>query len=84
MNRGYAGFYRSFYLRSSYEYAYAVYLDYFSIPWSYEDQVFNIDGKNYKPDFFFYDQYGNLEKIVEIKSRNKKAKEKAVRSIKNH
>lgn len=82
MNRGYGGFYKDFYLRSSYEYAYAVYLDHFSIPWSYEDQVFNIDGKSYKPDFFFYNQYGNLEKIVEIKSRNKKAKEKALHLLK--
>ncbi|MBD7983176.1 restriction endonuclease [Sporosarcina sp. Sa2YVA2] len=82
MNRGYGGFYKGFYLRSSYEYAYAVYLDHYSIPWSYEDQVFNIDGKSYKPDFFFYNQYGNLEKIVEIKSRNKKAREKALHLLK--
>lgn len=81
MNRGYAGFYKDFYLRSSYEYAYAVYLDQMFIPWSYEDQVFDIEGKKYKPDFFFYDQFGNLEKIVEIKSRNKKAKEKAIRQL---
>ena len=84
MNRGYAGYYKNFYLRSSYEYAYAVYLDYFSITWSYEDQFFSIDGKNYKPDFFFYDQYGNLEKIVEIKSRDKNALRKGKRTIKNH
>ena len=32
----------------------------FSIPWSYEDQTFDIEGKSYKPDFFFYDQYGEL------------------------
>ncbi len=81
MNRGYAGFYKEYYLRSSYEYAYAFYLDYFSVPWSYEDQVFEIDGKSYKPDFFFYDQNGKLEKIVEIKSRNKEAKEKAEKRL---
>lgn len=62
MNRGYAGFYKGFYLRSSYEYAYAVYLDQMFIPWSYEDQVFDIEGKSYKPDFFFYDQFGKLKK----------------------
>ncbi|PIC62757.1 restriction endonuclease [Sporosarcina sp. P13] len=72
MNRGYAGFYKGFYLRSSYEYAYAVYLDQFNIPWSFEDQNFEVHGKVYKPDFFFYDKQGSLEKIVEIKSRNKK------------
>lgn len=82
MNRGYAGFYKNHYLRSSYEYAYAVYLDHFSIPWSYEDQVFEIDGRSYKPDFFFYDQYGNLVKIVEIKSRNKIAIERAKERLK--
>lgn len=72
LNRGYAGFYKGFYLRSSYEYAYAVYLDQFNITWSFETQVFEVNGKFYKPDFFFFDKDGNLEKIVEIKSRNKK------------
>lgn len=81
MNRGYAGFYKGFYLRSSYEYAYAIYLDHIAVPWSYEDQVFDVNGKSYKPDFFFYDQFGKLEKIVEIKSRNMKAKEKAKRQL---
>lgn len=80
LNRGYAGFYKGFYLRSSYEYAYAVYLDQFNISWSFETQIFEVNGKIYKPDFLFYDKNGKLEKIVEIKSRNKKeielAKEK--------
>ncbi|MCM3161704.1 restriction endonuclease [Metabacillus litoralis] len=70
MNRGYAGFYKNYYLRSSYEYAYAKYLDFHKIPWSYEDHSYDIGYKTYKPDFFFYDQNGKLEKIVEIKSRN--------------
>lgn len=77
LNRGYAGFYKGFYLRSSYEYAYAVYLDQFNISWSFETQVFEVNGKFYKPDFFFYDKDGNLEKIVEIKSQNKKELELA-------
>ena len=81
MNRGYAGFYREYYLRSSYEYAYAKYLDYHSIQWSYEDNAFDIGYKTYKPDFFFYDKDGNLKKIVEIKSRNKKAKEEAKNAL---
>lgn len=71
MNRGYAGYYKGFYLRSSYEYAYAVYLDYHQLPWSFEDQNYEIDGSFYKPDFFFYNKAGTLEKIVEVKSRNK-------------
>ncbi|OLN23339.1 hypothetical protein BTO30_05065 [Domibacillus antri] len=82
MNRGYAGFYKDFYLRSSYEYAYAVYLDHHSIPWSYEDKIYDIGFKKYKPDFFFYDQYGNVEKIVEIKSRDSQAKKDAQHCLK--
>lgn len=82
MNRGYAGFYKGRYLRSSYEYAYAKYLDYYSIPWGYEDKVFDLGYKLYKPDFFFYDQKGKLIKIVEIKSRNKEAKKNARKALK--
>ncbi|MDF2904489.1 MAG: restriction endonuclease, partial [Bacillus sp. (in: firmicutes)] len=81
MNRGYAGFYGVHYLRSSYEYAYARYLDYLSIPWSYEEYTFNIGYKTYKPDFFLYDKDGKLEKIVEIKSRNEKAKTEAKKAL---
>ncbi|WP_316569633.1 restriction endonuclease [Neobacillus sp. YIM B06451] len=81
MNRGYAGFYKGHYLRSSYEYAYAKYLDYHSIPWSHEDSTFDLGYKLYKPDFFIYDQYGNLIKIIEIKSRNKEAKIEAKRAL---
>ncbi|WP_040208053.1 PDDEXK family nuclease [Neobacillus jeddahensis] len=82
MNRGYAGFYKGHYLRSSYEYAYAKYLDYHSIQWGYEDTVFELGYKMYKPDFFFYDQNNILEKIVEIKSRDKEAKDNARQALK--
>jgi hypothetical protein len=81
LNRGYAGFYRGHYLRSSYEYAYARYLDYNSIPWSYEDETYDIGYKLYKPDFFFYNQNGSLYKIVEIKSRNTTAISEAKRAL---
>ncbi|MDE5412267.1 restriction endonuclease [Alkalihalobacterium chitinilyticum] len=81
MNRGYAGFYKGRYLRSSYEYAYAKFLEHHSIPWGYEDKDFDIGYKIYKPDFFFYDEYGKVIKIVEIKSRNNKAKEEAQRAL---
>lgn len=77
MNRGYAGFYKGYYLRSSYEYAYAKYLDYFSIDWDYEVKVFDLGYKLYKPDFFFYDHKSEIIKIVEIKSRNFEAKKNA-------
>lgn len=81
MNRGYAGFYKDTFLRSSYEFAYAVYLDYLKIPWKYEVTIYDIGYKKYKPDFFLYNENGNLVKIVEIKSRNKKAKESALRNL---
>lgn len=81
MNRGYAGFYNGHYLRSSYEYAYAKFLDFHSKQWGYEDQTFDLGYKKYKPDFFFYDDTGRLEKIVEIKSRNKEAKDNALRAL---
>ncbi|OZI11927.1 restriction endonuclease [Bacillaceae bacterium SAS-127] len=82
MNRGYAGFYKNFYLRSSYEYAYAVYLDYFSIAWGYEDNIYDLGYKKYKPDFFFYDNSGKVEKIVEVKSRDLQAKNNALKILK--
>ena len=81
MNRGYAGFYNGYYLRSSYEYAYAKYLDYYLISWSYEDKVFDLGYKIYRPDFFFYDNNGNLVKIVEVKSREQKAKDNALKAL---
>lgn len=81
MNRGYAGYYKGIYLRSSYEYAYAKYLDHHSITWQYESEVIDIGYKFYKPDFFFYDQYGMLIKIVEIKSRNEDEKAKARKAL---
>ncbi|MGP4039432.1 restriction endonuclease [Gracilibacillus sp. D59] len=81
MNRGYAGFYKGYYLRSSYEYAYARYLDYQKISWKYEVRSFDIGYKIYKPDFFLYDQNGLLIEIVEIKSRNKEAKENARKTL---
>jgi hypothetical protein len=77
MNRGYAGYYGEHYLRSSYEYAYAKYLDFYNLLWNYEEITFDLGYKNYKPDFFLYNQNGKLEKIVEIKSRNEKAKNDA-------
>jgi hypothetical protein len=78
MNRGYAGFYNETYLRSSYEYAYAKYLDFSKTKWKYEEKVYNIVFKIYKPDFFIYDDKGQLEKIVEVKSRDKSAIRNAI------
>ncbi len=56
------------YLRSSWEYAYAVWLDKQNIEWDTEVQQYELgDGKKYLPDFFIYEN-NNLIKIVEIKS----------------
>ncbi|TSI08564.1 restriction endonuclease [Lysinibacillus sp. BW-2-10] len=81
MNRGYAGFYKEHYLRSSYEYAYAKFLDYYSIPWEYEVKVFDLGYKIYKPDFFVYGENNKLLKIVEVKSRDKNAQENAIKAL---
>lgn len=81
MNRGYAGFYKGFFLRSSYEYAYALYLDYHKICWSYETKSCDIGYKTYKPDFFIFDESGSLLKIVEIKSRDIDAKKNARQAL---
>lgn len=56
-------------------------LEYYSIPWRYEEKTYDLGYKIYKPDFFIYNPNGDLEKIVEIKSRNKEAKDKALKSI---
>lgn len=56
------------YLRSSWEYAYAVWLDKQNIEWDTEVQQYELgDGIKYLPDFFIYEN-NNLIKIVEIKS----------------
>lgn len=76
MNRGYSGYYKGIFLRSSYEYAYAKYLDYYSIEWKYEERTFELKSQTYKPDFFIYTD-GILKKIVEIKCRDKRYLDKA-------
>jgi hypothetical protein len=85
VNRGYAGFYRGYYLRSSYEYAYAKYLDFNSIPWSYEEKVFNIGFKQYKPDFFFNDvkDFRVISKAVFGEDRGRKELLKFMQNVCN-
>lgn len=73
MNRGYAGYYSGFYLRSSYEYAYAKFLDHMGVKWKYETEIYKLGSSTYKPDFFIYNENNKLIKIVEIKSRQKTA-----------
>ncbi len=71
MNRGYSGYYKEHFLRSSYEFAYAKYLDFYSFYWDYEVEIYEFNNKKYKPDFFIYDSNKHLTKIVEVKSNYK-------------
>ena len=80
--RGYAGFYKGYYLKSSYEYAYAKYLDFIGAKWKYEEHHYNLRGKGYTPDFFIYNQKNELLHIVEIKSNKEEYLEKARIKIK--
>lgn len=69
MIRGYSGFYNNIYLRSSFEFAFAYYLDYKKIIWKYEVCTYELKTSKYKPDFFIYNNKGELVKIIEIKSK---------------
>lgn len=78
----YAGYYGKQYIRSSYEYAYALYLDVINVNWDYEVETYDLGFKKYKPDFFIYDRAGNLIKVVEVKSNKKGELELGHRSLK--
>jgi len=70
--RGVQGYYfnvtknKYVWLRSSWEYIYAKWLNKNNIEWDVEVTSFQVNNKNYRPDFFIYDNL-NLTKIVEIK-----------------
>lgn len=73
-SRGVQGYYYNrstdsyVWLRSTYEFIYAKFLNKIGINWKTEQNVYELsDGTNYRPDFFIYDENWNLEKIVEIK-----------------
>ncbi len=56
------------FLRSSWEYVYAEWLDSNNFEWDVEVKQYEVlDGLKYLPDFFIYEN-GNLKKVVEIKS----------------
>lgn len=66
-------------LRSTYEYIYAKFLNRIGEIWDIETTRYSLsDGTDYRPDFFIYDSSGNLLKVVEIKgywdNRSYKAK----------
>jgi hypothetical protein len=72
--RGYNGWHKNWmnewvYLRSKLEYIYARYLDIKRIPYKLEQQIYEVNGITYKPDFFLYEDISmnELNSIVEIK-----------------
>lgn len=75
--RGYCGYHithfgKKVFLRSMQEFIYAKYLDLLKIYYLTENITYNINGVNYKPDFFIYDgEFERLNKIVEIKYTNR-------------
>lgn len=73
ITRGIQGYYynnsmkKNVWLRSSWEYIYAKWLDSKKIIWDIECNVYNVDDKKYRPDFFIFNENKELIKIVEIK-----------------
>lgn len=68
-------------LRSSWEYGYAQYLDKRKENWDVECRSYLLsDGRYYRPDFFIFDDKNKLIKIVEIKANyNKGSAERITR-----
>jgi len=71
-SRGIQGYHRRkngefVYLRSTWEYIMAKWLDKNDIDWKYEQELFNLsNGEGYRPDFFIY-KNDNLKMIIEVK-----------------
>lgn len=80
-NRGYSGYYKNYYLKSSYEYVFAKILDHDNVNWKYEVKTFDLGFKKYKPDFFIYDDFDELISVIEIKSEIKREQEIAIKSL---
>ena len=73
-NRGIQGYYfnksrnKYVWLRSTYEYIYAMWLDHNKKIWDIEFKSYRLDDDTlYKPDFFIFDDNEKLIKIVEVK-----------------
>lgn len=73
-SRSIQGFYKKkggeyVWLRSTYEYIYAKWLDDRGIIWKVENVCYPLkNGERYRPDFFIYNVDGNIQTVVEIKS----------------
>ena len=71
--RGLQGYYynstinKYVWLRSSWEYIYAKWLNSHNIKWDVECKTFKLSEETYRPDFFIYDNNDNLVSIVEVK-----------------
>jgi len=61
------GYYKGNILRSSYEYVFAKYLDTINKVYKTEYKTYNMDGYTYTPDFFIFNNKGQLEEIVEVR-----------------
>jgi hypothetical protein len=98
ISRGIGGYYwnktfnKYVWLRSSWEYIYAKWLDSKNIKWDVEVKYYFFDGGKYLPDFFIYnDKLDTIKTIVEIKGgyskwdreHYKKIKEVEIVVIKN-
>ena len=72
-SKGIQGYYKKkngelVWLRSSWEYIYAKWLDKQNINWKIEEKVYVLSNKErYRPDFFIYNDKNQLQYIVEIK-----------------
>ena len=60
-----SGYYNNYYMRSSWEIAYAKWLDKNKIEWKYESMAFNLGKEFYIPDFYLIKE----NKYIEIKGR---------------
>lgn len=85
MARGVQGYYLNrstnslVWLRSSWEYIFAKWLDKTNHNWKIEDVCYQIDDMIYRPDFFIFDENWKLIKIVEIKGYWDNNSEKALK-----
>jgi hypothetical protein len=73
IKRGVQGYYfnksknKQVWLRSTYEWIFAKWLDKTNHIWDTECRLYHIDSRKYRPDFFIFDNENQLIKIIEIK-----------------
>lgn len=67
MKSGYKGYYNGMVLDSSYEYIYCKILESNNIKYNVHEKNYQLEGRQYIPDFFLYNQNEELYEIVEIR-----------------